>query len=261
MFIDSHAHLEMEEFDGDREEVLRRALEAGLTHIVTVGTDLQSSGKAVRLSENHPFVFSTVGFHPHNAKDADSASMNALASLAKDHRVVAWGEIGLDFFWRHSSPQAQLEVFEQQLDMASGLDLPVIIHSREANDEVLRVLKKRMGSGKGVIHCFSGDYDVAMAFVDMGYVISIPGTVTYKNASVTHDVVRKVPLECLLVETDAPFLAPIPFRGKRNEPAHVVHTVRKIAELRHLDVQAVAHATSENARRIFHIPDGLPIHQ
>jgi TatD DNase family protein len=261
MFIDSHAHLEMEEFDGDREEVLRRALEAGLTHIVTVGTDLQSSEKAVHLSENHPFVFPTVGFHPHNAKDADSTSMNALASLAKNHRVVAWGEIGLDFFWRHSPSQAQLAVFEQQLDMASDLSLPVIIHSREANDDVLRVLKKRMGSGKGVIHCFSGNYDVAMAFVDMGYLISIPGTVTYKNASVTQDVARKVPLECLLVETDAPFLAPIPFRGKRNEPAHVVHTVRKIAELRHLDVQVVAHATSQNARRIFHIPDGHPFHQ
>jgi TatD DNase family protein len=261
MFIDSHAHLEMEEFDGDRDKVLRRALDAGLTHIVTVGTDLQSSGKALQLSESNPFLLPTVGFHPHNAKDADSASMDALASLAKNPRVVAWGEIGLDLFWRHSPPQAQLEVFEQQMDMASRLGLPVIIHSREANDEVLRVLRKRVGHGRGVIHCFSGNYDMAMAFIDMGYLISIPGTVTYRNASVIQDVVRKVPLECLLVETDAPFLTPIPFRGKRNEPAYVVHTVRKIAELRHLDVQAVARATSENARRIFHIPDGLPNYQ
>ena len=260
MFIDCHAHLEMEAFDRDREEVLRRALEAGLTQIVTVGTDLQSSEKALQLAEDHPFVFPTVGFHPHNAKDADYASMNALVSLGKNHRVIAWGEIGLDFFWHHSPPQAQLEVFEQQMDMASRLGLPVIIHSREANDEVLRVLKKREGRSKGVIHCFSGDYDMAMTLMDLGYLISIPGTVTYKNASIIQDVVRKVPLEGLLVETDAPFLAPMPFRGKRNEPAHVVHTVRKIAELRHLDVQAVAHATSENARRIFHIPDGLPNH-
>ena len=261
MFIDSHAHLEMEEFDGDRESVLKRALEAGLTHIVTVGTDLQSSGKALDLSEKNPFVFATVGFHPHNAKDVDSASMNALALLAKNTRVVAWGEIGLDLFWRHSPPQTQLEVFEQQMDMANHLGLPVIVHSREANDEVLRVLKKREGSGKGVIHCFSGNYDMAMAFIDMGYLISIPGTVTYKNASVTQDVARKAPLERLLVETDAPFLAPIPFRGKRNEPAYVVHTVSKIAELRDMDVQAVARATSENAKRIFHIPDGLPDHK
>ena len=261
MFIDSHAHLEMEEFDGDREIVLKRALEAGLTHIVTVGTDLQSSGKALDLSEKTPFVFATVGFHPHNAKDADSASMNALSLLAKNTRVVAWGEIGLDLFWRHSPPQTQLEVFEQQMDMANHLGLPVIVHSREANDEVLRVLKKREGSGKGVIHCFSGNYDMAMAFIDIGYLISIPGTVTYKNALVTQDVARKAPLERLLVETDAPFLAPIPFRGKRNEPAYVVHTVSKIAELRDMDVQAVARATSENAKRIFHIPDGLPDHQ
>jgi TatD DNase family protein len=261
MFIDSHAHLEMEEFDGEREIVLKRALEAGLTHIVTVGTDLQSSGKALDLSEKNSFVFATVGFHPHNAKDADSASMNALALLAKNTRVVAWGEIGLDLFWRHSPPQTQLEVFEQQMDMANHLGLPVIVHSREANDEVLRVLKKREGSGKGVIHCFSGNYDMAMAFIDMGYLISIPGTVTYKNASVTQDVARKAPLERLLVETDAPFLAPIPFRGKRNEPAYVVHTVSKIAELRDMDVQAVARATSENAKRIFHIPDGLPDHK
>jgi TatD DNase family protein len=261
MFIDSHAHLEIEEFDGDREIVLKSALEAGLTHIVTVGTDLQSSGKAIDLAEKNPFVFAAVGFHPHNAKDADSASMNALALLAKNTRVVAWGEIGLDLFWRHSPPQTQLDVFEQQMDRANHLGLPVIVHSREANDEVLRVLKKRKGSGKGVIHCFSGNYDMAMAFIDMGYLISIPGTVTYKNASVTQDVARKAPLERLLVETDAPFLAPIPFRGKRNEPAYVVHTVSKIAELRDIDFQAVARATSENAKRIFHIPDGLPDHQ
>ena len=261
MIIDSHAHLEMEDFDGDRERVLRRALEAGLTHIVTVGTDLLSSGKALGLSEKNPFVFATVGFHPHNAKDVDSASLDALALMAENPRVVAWGEIGLDLFWRHSPPQRQLEVFERQTDMASHLGLPLIIHSREANDEVLRVLKKRNGRGKGVIHCFSGNYEMAMAFIELGYLISIPGTVTYKNSSVIQEVVRRVPLESLLVETDAPFLAPVPFRGKRNEPAYVVHTICRVAELRDIDFQAVAHATSENAKRIFHIPDGLPNHQ
>ena len=261
MLIDSHAHLEMEEFDGDREGVLRRALEAGLTHIVTVGTDLQSSGKAIHLSEAHPFVFATVGFHPHNAKDADRVAMKALASLAKNPRVVAWGEIGLDFFWRHSSPQTQMEVFERQLDLAAHLGLPVVIHSREADHEVLRVLRERGRQGKGVIHCFSGDYDLAMALIDLGYLISVPGIVTYRNASVIRDVARRVPLERLLVETDAPFLAPIPFRGKRNEPAYVVHTVGKIAELRGMDAQAIARATSENAKIIFRIPDGLPDHQ
>jgi TatD DNase family protein len=261
MLIDSHAHLEMEDFERDREMVLKRALEAGLTHILTIGTDLPSSGKALDLSEKNPFVFASVGFHPHHAKDVDSASLDALASLAKSPKVVAWGEIGLDLFRRHSPPQRQQEVFEQQVDMASRLGLPVIIHSRDANDEVLRVLKKRRGYGTGVIHCFSGNYDVAMAFIELGYLISIPGTVTYKNATVTQDVARRVPLESLLVETDAPFLAPIPFRGKRNEPAYMVHTVSKIAELRNMGVHAVAHSTSENAKRVFHIPDEVPDHQ
>ncbi len=261
MLIDSHAHLEMEDFDGDREQVLRRALEAGLTHIITIGTDLPSSEKALDLSEKHPFVFASVGFHPHNAKNVDARSLNALVHLRKNPRIVAWGEIGLDLFWRHSHPQRQLEVFEQQVDMASHLALPVIIHSRDANDEVLRVLRKRRARGKGVIHCFSGNYDMAMAFIEMGYLISIPGTVTYKKASVTQDVAQKVPLESLMVETDAPFLAPLPFRGKRNEPAYVVHTARKIAELRNIDFRTVAHATSENARRMFQLPDELPTHQ
>jgi TatD DNase family protein len=145
--------------------------------------------------------------------------------------------------------------------MASRLGLPVIVHSRDANDEVLHILKKRRGHGTGVIHCFSGNYDMAMAFIELGYLISIPGTVTYKNATVTQDVARRVPLEFLLVETDAPFLAPIPFRGKRNEPAYMVHTVSKIAELRNMDVHAVARSTSENAKRVFHIPDEIPDYQ
>lgn len=261
MLIDSHAHLDMEEFDPDREQVLGRALETGLSHVVTVGTDLQSSRKAFDLSKQNPMLYATVGFHPHNAKEVDATSLNALWAMAKEPRVVAWGEIGLDLFWRHSPPQTQMEVFEQQMEKASQIGLPVVIHSREANDEVLRILKKRKGHGKGVIHCFSGNYDLAMAFIDMGYLISIPGTVTFKKALVTQDVARRVPLECLMVETDAPFLAPVPFRGRRNEPAYVVHTVSKIAELRNLDVRVVATATSENARRIFHIPDGLPDHQ
>ena len=261
MLIDSHAHLDMEEFDPDREQVLGRALETGLSHVVTVGTDLQSSRKAFDLSKQNPMLYATVGFHPHNAKEVDATSLNALWAMAKEPRVVAWGEIGLDLFWRHSPPQTQMEVFEQQMEKASQIGLPVVIHSREANDEVLRILKKRKGHSKGVIHCFSGNYDLAMAFIDMGYLISIPGTVTFKKALVTQDVARRVPLECLMVETDAPFLAPVPFRGRRNEPAYVVHTVSKIAELRNLDVRVVATATSENARRIFHIPDGLPDHQ
>jgi TatD DNase family protein len=261
MLIDSHAHLEMEDFEKDRAKVLMRALEAGITSIITIGTDISSSEKAIDLSERNPSVFASVGFHPHNANEVAPRSLDALASLAKNPRVVAWGEIGLDLFRRHSPPERQKKVFEQQVDMASRLGLPVIIHSRDANDEVLRLLKERKGHGTGVIHCFSGNYEEAMAFIELGYFISIPGTVTYKNATLTRDVARRVPLEYLLVETDAPFLAPTPFRGKRNEPAYMVHTVSKIAELRNMDVDALAQSTSENAKRVFHIPDEVPSHQ
>jgi TatD DNase family protein len=168
---------------------------------------------------------------------------------------VAWGEIGLDFYRRYSPPQVQVAAFKRQLEMATDLDLPVIIHDREAHTELLEILEEmpRRKAG-GVIHCFSGDYDMAMALIEMGYHISIPGTVTYKKAIQVHEVATRIPLERMLVETDAPFLAPVPFRGKRNEPLFVTYTARKIAELRNMDFQEVALQTSENAKRVFGLP-------
>jgi TatD DNase family protein len=261
MFIDSHAHLEMDDFDADREDVLRRAVQAGLTHIITIGTDLETSLKALELAEKYDFIFATVGCHPHNAKDLDSRLMEAFVSLASKRKIVAWGEVGLDFFRRHSPPQKQMEAFEQQLDMAAHLALPVIVHSRAADHEVLDIIKKRPKSHGGVIHCFSGPYDLAMDFVDRGYLISIPGTVTYKNATMIHEVAQRVPLESLIIETDAPFLAPVPFRGKRNEPAYVIHTANRIAELRQMRLEEVAYITSENTKRIFRLDHGLYDHR
>jgi TatD DNase family protein len=253
MFIDSHAHLEMDEFDVDREDVIRRAVQAGLTHIITIGTDLGSSVKALELAEKYDFIFATVGCHPHNAKDLDSHSMEALVSLASKRKIVAWGEIGLDFFRRHSPPEKQVEAFEQQLDMAARLALPVIVHSRAADRQVFDIMKESPKPHCGVIHCFSGTYELAMAFVELGYLISIPGTVTYKNAPVIQEVAQRVPLESLIIETDAPFLAPVPFRGKRNEPAYVIHTANRIAELRQMRLEELAHITSENTKRIFRL--------
>jgi TatD DNase family protein len=260
MFIDSHAHLEMDDFDRDREEVIRRAVQAGVTHIITIGTDLETSLKAVELAAKYDFIFATVGCHPHNAKNLDSRLMEAFVSLASKRKIVAWGEVGLDFFRRHSPPQKQLEAFEQQLDMAAHLALPVIIHSRAADREVFDIVKKRPKSHGGVIHCFSGPYALAMDFVALGYLISIPGTVTYKNAAMIHEVAQRVPLESLIIETDAPFLAPVPFRGKRNEPAYVIHTANRIAELREMGLEEVAHITSENTKRIFRLDHGLYDH-
>ena len=252
MLIDSHAHLDMEDFKDDLEEVLDRAANAGITHIITVGIDIPSSLKALELANRYDFIYSSIGYHPHNAENTNFKRLEELSRLALEKKVVAWGEIGLDFFRKRSSPEKQIEVFEQQLDMASQFNLPIIVHNRDAHSEVLDILRKKGNKAHGgVIHCFSGDYDIAMAFIDIGYYISIPGTVTYKNAIKVQDVASRIPIERILVETDAPFLAPVPKRGKRNEPLYVTHTAQKIAQLRDMDFKEFALKTSENAKRLF----------
>ena len=256
MLIDSHAHLDMEDFENDLQEVLDRALKGGITKIITIGIDLSSSLKSLELANRYDFIFSSLGYHPHNSDIMDADSLNTLSRLVSDPKIVAWGEIGLDFYRRYSHPDRQVEVFEQQLDMAVQFNLPVIIHSRQADHEVLDILKKRMhGKHRGVIHCFSGNYDLAMELIDMGYYISIPGTVTYKNALQVHDVASRIPLERMLIETDAPFLAPVPKRGKRNEPLFVTYTAQKIAQLRDIDFKEVAVNTSRNAELLFSLPE------
>ena len=255
MLIDTHAHLDMKDFDKDRQATLDRALEGGITHIVTIGIDLSSSLNALKLAHTYDFVYASVGYHPHNATQIDQQVIVELGKLVSDPKVVAWGEIGLDFYRRYSPPDTQVEAFKQQLGMAMDLDLPVIIHDREAHTKLFEIFKE-MGNGKakGVIHCFSGNYDVAMAFIEMGYYISIPGTVTYSKALHVQEVASGIPLDRLLVETDAPFLAPVPYRGKRNEPLFVTYTARKVAELRNMDFQELALQTSENAKRVFDFP-------
>jgi len=251
--IDSHAHLDMEEFDPDRDQVLERAQQAGITHIITIGVDLQSSQRALTLSDKHPFLFTSVGCHPHHAEACDHEMLEALKRLTSHRSVVAWGEIGLDFF-RNYAPQAkQKEIFYRQLEMALQVDLPVIIHDRNAHSEVLDILRTTKNH-RGVIHCFSGDYDLAMTFMDLGFYISIPGTVTYKKAKEVQDVATRIPLEALLLETDAPYLAPHPRRGRRNEPLFVTYTAKKIAQLRGLDLETLAHQTYENTKKLFSLP-------
>jgi TatD DNase family protein len=256
MLIDSHAHLDMDDYNNDLEEVISRAAEGGLSNIISIGIDMPSSRKALELAERYDFIYSTVGFHPHEADKTDAAKIDELITLAKSSKkVVAWGEIGLDFYRNYAAVQNQVEIFKLQLDKAHELGLPIIVHDRDAHDEVMRILKQRGTKDRnGVIHCFSGDYDLAMAFIDLGYYISIPGTVTYKNAIITQDVAAKIPLERLLVETDAPFLSPLPYRGKRNEPLYVRHTAQKIADLRCMDFEELARQTTLNARRIFGLP-------
>jgi TatD DNase family protein len=252
MLIDTHAHLDMKHFDKDRGEVLQRAERGGISHIITVGIDLDSSRKALGLAHENRSVYAAVGYHPHNAGGNISENLHALAGMTSDPKVVAWGEIGLDFFRGYSSREDQLGIFAPQLEMALELDLPVIIHDREAHSEVLKILKKiGKGERRGVVHCFSGDIDLAMALIALGYFISVPGTVTYKKALQTKEVAAGIPLERLLVETDAPFLAPVPKRGKRNEPLFVTYTAREIARLRGIDFEEVAQASSNNAKTLF----------
>ena len=257
MLIDSHAHLDMDDFDDDRDLVIKRARLGGIGRIITIGIDLASSRKSIEIAQKYEFVYATVGYHPHNAKEAEVRDLERLRALAAEPKVVAWGEIGLDFFRRHSPPEKQVEAFERQLDMAFEQNLPVIIHDRDAHADLLRILESRKRQYQGVIHCFSGNYDLAMALIEMGFHISCPGTVTYKNAVETQTAASRIPLERLLVETDCPYLTPVPFRGKRNEPLYVKHTAEKIAQLRQLDFKQLAEATSANTIRLFSLPDNL----
>ncbi|MBL7212434.1 MAG: TatD family hydrolase [Desulfobacteraceae bacterium] len=255
MLIDSHAHLDMQDFDEDREEVLARASNGGITRIITIGIDLDSSCEALALADKYDSVYAAVACHPHNADECDVQDLEKLVEMTSEKKVVAWGEIGLDFYRRYSDLEIQSEIFLRQLEMAKDLELPVIIHDREAHSEVLASLTSMgKGEGKGVIHCFSGNLDLAFLFIRLGYHISIPGTVTYKKASQVKDVAAKIPLERMLIETDAPFLAPVPKRGKRNEPLFVSFTAQEIARLRNIEFEEVAKVTSENARILFNLP-------
>jgi TatD DNase family protein len=254
MFIDSHTHLEMREFDGDRSDVVTRAASAGVGCMVTVGTTLDDCRKAVELAHRYPSVYAAIGIHPHEAIHIDEETYGQLKVMATDERVVAWGEIGLDFFRNHSPRDVQIQRFEEQLRIAEALDLPFIIHDREAHGQTLSMLKGWKGRRGGVIHCFSGDVAMARTCLDMGFYISIAGPVTYPKSDRLQTVVRYVPLDRLLIETDAPYLSPQPNRGKRNEPAFVVHTARQVATLKAVPLEDVGRITSENAKTLFGIP-------
>jgi TatD DNase family protein len=254
MLIDTHAHLDMPEFDKDRNEVIKRAQEGGIDYILTVGIDPDSCRSAITLAEQFDFVYAIVGIHPHNAKDVDEASYDFLRTCARHAKVRALGEMGLDFFRNHSPREVQLKRFREQVALAREVRLPVVIHDRDAHRETIDILKEEKASEVGgVIHCFSGDYAMAAACMDMGFYISVPGTVTFTKAQTLQEVVRRIPLERVLIETDCPFLAPVPFRGKRNEPAYVQYVARAIADIKNLSFETVAATTSENARLLFGI--------
>lgn len=264
MLVDSHCHLQDSQFESDRDEVLDRARQAGVSAFVVIGTDLESSRRAVDLADSHSDVYAAVGVHPHDAKDLDDRTLGALERLADSPKVVAIGEIGLDYYRNLSPPEAQIDAFHRQLDLAQRLSLPVVIHSREADSETYDVIASYEERALpdwpkdrplGVMHCFAGDLMLALRYIQIGFMISIPGTCTYPKADRVGAVAGGIPLRWMAVETDAPYLPPQPHRGRRNEPAYLTDTVARIAELRGDSPQTVAERTAISAAWLFGLGD------
>ena len=252
-FVDTHAHLYDERYDDDRADMIARAAEAGVTQIISMGDTMAASAQVVADAEQYPTLYAAVGIHPESACTLSDAERAQLLAWAQHPKVVAIGEIGLDYYWE-KDPQVravQRELFVVQLNLARAAGLPVCIHDREAHGDTLALLKAEGQGLTGVLHCYSGSLEMARELWKMGYYIGIDGPLTYKNAAKLPDIVREAPQERLLIETDSPYLAPVPLRGKRNEPAYLVHIAAKIAELRGESVEEVAAYTTENARRLY----------
>jgi len=256
MLIDSHAHIQGKEYAGEAEAVIERARAAGVEKIVVVGGagDMSSNTDAVALAARFENVYATVGMHPHDAKDVGAEELQTLKELAASPKVVAVGETGLDYYYSHSPNDVQQRVFGQFIHMAHDTDLPIVVHERDAARDAVELLRTE-GSAKlrGVIHCFTGDYEAACAYLDLGFYLSFTGIITFKNAEPLREVVRKVPLEKMFVETDSPYLTPVPHRGRRNEPAYVRFVAETIAKAKGVEFAEVARVTSANVKKLFRI--------
>src|SRR5256885_10641346 len=259
-FIDSHCHIDGPEYDADREEVIARARDAGVETMLNVGTGDPHSGafeRAVELAEQHNEVYAAVGVHPHDAKLFDDAAEQRLLDLVRQSkRVIAWGEIGLDYHYDHSPRDTQREVFRRQLRLAREQNLPVVIHSRNADDDTIAILSEELTGYEpaGVLHCFGGSLAMAHEAIKLGFFISFAGNLTFKKAEDLREVARQLPLGRLLIETDCPYLTPVPFRGKRNEPAQVVETARCLAGIHDRELEDIARTTTENFHTLFGVP-------
>ena len=262
MLIDTHAHLDFAQFHRRHDEVIQRAHKARVNKIINVGTTLQGSRDSVGLANKYPGIYASVGIHPHDVLSVDRTSMADILDLAKDDKVVAIGEIGLDYFGKDFNKEAQRKEFIIQIVLAKRLGLPIIIHNRKADEDILEILKVQEYS-KGVIHCFSSSWQVAHKFLDLGFYISFTGSITFgikkqkdqsrgcSPSGAILEVIKNTPLDKILIETDCPFLAPEPYRGKTNEPAYVVEVAKKIAEIRNISLEEVARKTTKNAERLF----------
>ncbi len=252
MYFDSHAHYDDRRFDQDRYKLIEYMHENGVDYILNSGESLRAIKKGLSLAEKYDFIYTAVGIHPHNVASLADEDMSIIKLYAKKPKVMAIGEIGLDFYYDNSPRDLQRKWFREQLKIAKDLDMPVIIHSRDADKECFDIIKES-GVRKGVIHCYSGSYQMALDYVKMGFYIGIGGVVTYSNARKLVEVTEKCPLESILIETDCPYLSPVPNRGKRNDSTNLKYVVDKIAEIKNLSHEKVAFETCENAKKLFGI--------
>ena len=255
LLVDTHCHLDWHAFDSDRDEVIQRAIDAGVTRMITIGVDVSSSRRSIELAERYAEVYAAVGVHPNDCGDFNADTLNEIRSLAQHPKAVAIGEIGLDYYWQKVDHDTQTRVFNAQLDLAAEMNKPVIIHSRDAATDVIAILEKRvthfaLGSS-GVLHSYFDDVSIAQQAFALGFLIGVTGPLTFKKSDREREIVGRVPLERILIETDAPFLTPVPHRGQRNEPAYVRHVAEVIAQTRGLTFEEVARQTTLNAEQLF----------
>ena len=253
MLFDTHAHMNDPAFDSDREEMILGLKEKGVESVMNVGCCLESSGDCIKLSEQYPFVYASVGTHPDSADEVNEEVLEQYRRMAQHPKVMAIGEIGLDYYYETIPRQVQQKAFRMQLALAKELDMPVIVHERNAHDDGMRIVKEFKGV-TGVFHCYSGSAEMARQLVDMGWYIGFTGVLTFKNARKAVETAERIPLERIVLETDCPFMAPEPFRGKRNDPGYMYRMAERLAQIRGISVEKVHEVTMENAKRLYRIP-------
>ncbi|MBQ7327560.1 MAG: TatD family hydrolase [Clostridia bacterium] len=250
--VDVHAHLTDQKFD-DVEQVVARAEESGVGKIICSAYNLLSSQQAVDLSKRLNQVYANVGIHPENVEEWSEETIKNLENLSKNSKIVAIGEIGLDYYWRQDTKEKQKQIFVDQINLANKLNLPIVVHSREAMGDTIEILKNNRPNKESLLHCYSGSVESAKILMDLGFSFSFGGVVTFSNAKTAVEVVKSLPIEKILLETDCPYLTPVPFRGKRNEPKNVVYVADMIARIKNMTIEEVAEKTTENAKRLFGI--------
>ncbi len=254
--IDSHAHLDDDRFDNDRIEIINRLKDEGIELVLNPGADLATSKKAVQLADEYDFIYAAVGCHPHDSKYMDDATMDVFRELSKNEKVIAIGEIGLDYYYDNSDRETQKIWFREQIRLANELDLPYIVHDRDAHEDLFRIMKEEAKSNtRGILHCYSGSVEMAREFIKLGFYISLAGPVTFKKARTPKMVAQEVPLDKLLIETDSPYLTPEPNRGKRNEPKYVRYVAEEIARIRNVSEDVIAGSTNKNFKSLFRLKE------